>query len=123
MSYSITTSPDGKYVILKIQENITAENMIKMIVEAHAFGNSRNLSCYLVDATRCRNTSTVTDNYLFAYEDMKTTPGINLTARVAMLVSPDDHSHDFIETVTQNSGFDTQLFRDHSEAVLFLTRV
>lgn len=36
---------------------------------------------------------------------------------VALLVDPDDHSHDFIEIVARNSGHDFTLFRDHEQVI------
>lgn len=120
MSYSILLSTDEKSIILEINEDITAQNIMKMIIEAHELGEKNKISRYLVDATRAKNISTATENYYFAYENVKTTPGINLNARVAMLVSPNDHSHDFIEIVTRNSGFVTKLFRDRDTAIKFL---
>ena len=48
----------------------------------------------------------------FAYKDMQLAEGIDLNAIVATLVSPDDHSHDFIETVSRNAGLNVTLFTD-----------
>lgn len=120
MPYTIAASEDRKYIILRIEGEITAASIMKMIVEAHAFGDQNHISRYLVDATDARNTSTISENYQFAYENMKMTPGLNLLARISMLVSPEDHSHDFVETVTQNSGFITRLFRNREEAIEYL---
>jgi hypothetical protein len=44
------------------------------------------------------------------------TPEIDKTALVAVLVRPDDHSHDFVETVARNSGLRVTLFRDRERA-------
>ena len=122
MSHSISTSEDGKYIILEIIGDITAEIIMKMIIEAHAIGEKQGISRYLVDGTQARNVSTITDNYQFAYDNMKSTPGINIHARVAMLVSLDDHSHDFVETVTQNAGFNAKMFRDRTQAIEYLRK-
>ncbi len=120
MPHTIKVSDDAAYVILEITGEITSHNIMGMIIEAHALGGARGISRYLVDATHARNTSTITENYSFAYEDVGAVPGIDPNARVAMLVSPEDHSHDFIETVTLNSGYNTRLFRDRDAAVHFL---
>jgi hypothetical protein len=47
-------------------------------------------------------------------------PGINQKARTAMLVSPNDHSHDFIEALFRDSGADVTLFHDRDLAVWHL---
>ncbi|MBW1814413.1 MAG: hypothetical protein JRJ39_12290 [Deltaproteobacteria bacterium] len=75
---------------------------MKQNLEAHTLGGKLGINRYLVDVTESRNTDSVMESYDFAYEDMKNTEGIDLYARVALLVSPGDHSHDFIETVTTN---------------------
>lgn len=120
MPHTITVSEDASYVILEITGEITSHNIMGMIMESHALGRARGITRHLVDATHARNTSTVTENYRFAYKDAGAIPGLDPDARVAMLVSPEDHSHDFIETVTQNSGYNTRLFRDRKAAVDYL---
>jgi len=72
---------------------------------------------YLLDATDARNTESVMDGYDFAYRDMQVVDGIDPRARVALLVAPEDHSHDFIETTSKNAGFDVTLFRDAPSAL------
>ena len=61
-------------------------------------------------------------SYRFAHDDMKRTPAIDTSAVVAVLVSPGDHSHDFIETVSRNSGLNVTLFTDRERAVAHLLR-
>ncbi len=51
---------------------------------------------------------------------MQETPGIDKYAHVAVLVSPDDHSHDFVEVVARNSGLNVTLFRDLAAAIKHL---
>jgi hypothetical protein len=67
-------------------------------------GRKMGINKYLVDVTKARNTDTVLGNYEFAYTDMKKTEGIDKYARVAVLVSPEDHSHDFVEIVARNAA-------------------
>ena len=120
MSYSIEPSEEGKYIILKHWGELTSVLAMERNLEAHALGAELGISRYLVDGTESRNVDTVTKTYKFAYEDMKIPPGINQNARIAMLVSPDDHSHDFVETVARNSGLNMNLFRDMDAAVQHL---
>lgn len=117
-----TVSADGKYIIQKIVGEINAEIALKYNLEAHALGRELGIRRYLSDLTECRNTDTVFDNYDFAHHDMPITPGIDRFARVAVLVDPDDHSHDFVETVAQNAGLDVTLFYSRAAAIQHLTR-
>ena len=51
---------------------------------------------------------------------MRQMEGIDIQAKVATLVSPNDHSHDFMETVSRNAGLQVRIFTDPVEAKQFL---
>jgi len=122
MSYSIKPSENGKYIILKHWGEIDRELTTQRNLEAHALGAKLGITRHLVDLTEARHVDTVMNTYEFAYEDMQFLPGINKNARVAVLVSPDDHSHDFVETVTRNAGQNVTLFRDREAAIQHLLK-
>lgn len=122
MSYSIKPSEDGKYIILKHWGNINRELATQRNLEAHALGAKLGIARHLVDLTEAQHVDTVMNTYEFAYEDMQFLPGINKNARVAILVSSDDHSHDFVETVTRNAGQNVTLFRDREAAIQHLLK-
>jgi hypothetical protein len=120
MEHRIEPSEQGDYIVLKVVGELDGATMIKCIIEAHAKGIEMGVKRYLVDATEARNIDSVLGNYDFAYSDMKTTPGIDKSARVAGLVSPTDHSHDFVETLLLNAGLTFRLFTDPDAALGFL---
>ncbi len=92
-----------------------------MIKEALALGEELGLNCYLTDVTEARNEDTATSNYNYAYSEMpKVRGGERSKSRVASLVHPADHSHDFVETVSRNAGIDVRLFTDLDKALKFL---
>ncbi len=122
-SYTISLSDDESYIILKILGKQTAELAMKQNLEAHAFGDELGIGRYLVDATEAVNVDSTLENYSFAYTDMQTPTGINKAAIVALLVSPDDHSHDFIETVSRNVGLNVTIFRDRELAIHHLLTI
>jgi hypothetical protein len=119
MSYTINLSEDGRYIILKHWGEINGEIAMKRIQEAHKLGAELRVTRHLVDLTEARSIDSITKAYKYAYEDMKT---IGLNACVAMLVSPEDHSHDFVETVLRNTGHDVTLFRDREAAINHLVK-
>jgi hypothetical protein len=119
MTYSIIASEDKKYITVKVVGNISRLLAIQYNLEAHALGKELEIDCFLLDFTECRNTDTVMRNYKYVYDDMKN-PGINQEARTAMLVSPNDHSHDFIESLFRDAGADVTLFQDRDLAVWHL---
>ena len=121
MTYSITASDDKKYIIVKVIGNISRLLAIQYNLEAHALGKELGIDRFLLDFTECRNTDTVLRNYKYVYDDMKN-PGINQSARTAMLVSPNDHSHDFIEALFRDARIDVTLFYDRDLALWHLTQ-
>jgi hypothetical protein len=120
MSYSITVSEDGSYIILTVSGEYHRRLAMQYNLETHALGKELGIDRFLLDMTESRNVESVTSKYVFAYEDMQNAPEINRRARVALLVNPDDHSHDFIVTVTRNSGLDVTLFTDRQLAIQHL---
>lgn len=100
---------------------MTRQVGMELNIKTHALGKKLGINRYLVDVTEARNVDNTFDKYNFAYKDMKDMPEINRQARVALLVSPGDHSHDFIETVSRNTGLDVTLFTDRQMAIEYLT--
>ncbi len=120
MNYTLTPSADGTFITIKTKGDITRQSAMKMNLEAHALGQKLNIRRYLVDVTESRNTDSVANNYDFAYTDMTQTGQFDRSAIVANLVSPHDHSHDFVETVARNAGLHVRMFTDPKEAMQFL---
>jgi len=120
MDYTITPSSNGKYIILKVKGTFRRPNIVPVILEAHALGMKLHIRGYLSDMTEAKNVDTNIENYEFAYTDMRKTEGIDKFARIATLVRPDDHSHDFVETVGVNTGMNFKIFTDRDEAVKFV---
>lgn len=121
MSYTLAPSKDGKYIIMKVTGDIDSNTAMANNIEAHSLGKKLGINRYLVDFTKSRNVEPIADSYKFAYEDMKT-PLIDKSARVAVIIDPKDHSHDFIETVLQNSGHSIKLFTDKKLAKKYLLK-
>jgi len=122
MSYEINLSEDGKYIITKHWGEITSDLVIQRTLKAHALGKKLGITRHLMDVTEARNIDSILETYEFAYKDIGDVSGINMRVRVAVLVSPEDHSHDFVETVTRNAGQDITLFRDRELAIKHLLK-
>jgi hypothetical protein len=121
MAYSITVSDDEKYIVLKATGMIGRQLAMKYNLEAHALGKEKGLERFLLDFTECRNSDTVLRNFKYVYDDMQD-PGIIQSACTALLVSPTDHSHDFIEALFRDAGADFTLFHDRELAVAHLLK-
>jgi hypothetical protein len=120
MSHTIVPSEDKKYIMLTFEREINRGIAMKQFKEAHVLGRKLGIDRYLVDVTAARNTDTTMGQYSFAYDDLHQAEEIDRHARVAVLVSPDDHSHDFIETVTRNAGWQVKFFTDRAKALAHL---
>jgi hypothetical protein len=121
MTYSIKASNDERYIIVKVVGTISRQLALAYNLEAHALGKELDISKFLLDFRECKNTDTVLRNYKYVYEDMQN-PGINQSARTAMLVGPDDHSHDFIEALFRDAGADFTMFHDLNLALRHLLK-
>lgn len=121
MTCTISVASDNKYILLKFHGDVTRQSAGKYILEAHELGRKLCINEYLVDMTESRNVDPVIENYEYVHVDMEQ-PAILKTARVALLVSPEDHSHDFIVTVFRNAGHNIKLFTDRSEAIHHITK-
>jgi hypothetical protein len=122
MSYQIFPSEDRKYIVLKHQGEINGEIAMVRVQEAHRLGTELGIAQYLADLTEARNVDSVSKSFKYAYKDAKNSPETNLNMRVSMLVSPEDHTHDFVETVLRNAGHNVTLFRDRALAIKHLLK-
>ena len=119
MGYTISVSEDGKYLRVQVNEPMTRKLAGRIGQEMNATGAEHNLKCYLYDLRNAPNVESPATNYFFAHED---TVALRLdkSVRSAILVSPDDRSHDFAETVLLNAGYNVRLFGDEAAAIAWL---
>jgi len=68
-----------------------------------------------LDVRGMPNIANPSDQYRLSYEDMRTF-GLAKTSRIAILVGADDRSHNFIETVFRNAGYNCRLFVNEDDA-------
>jgi hypothetical protein len=121
MKYKISAAASGKYVVCEVLEPVTTEFALEFgkatADESHRLGINRQL----YDVRTVRNVSSVYHNYDFAYKDM-----VNLELehdnRAAILVDPTDRTHDFVEVVSRNAGYNVKVFIDEKVAIEWLER-
>lgn len=120
MNYTITVSETGDYILIVLLGNVDGEIAMQYTIESHKLGNELGITKFLVDARKAINVQMVGDNYNFAAKEISEKPSFDRRAKVACLVSPEDHSHDFIETVLRNNGHNFTLFRNMDKAISHL---
>lgn len=102
---------------------MTRELAGALAAEVTLLAEKHRITGYLYDLRQSRNVETLTANYQFTHEDMqKMDVTIKRHARVALLTSPDDDSHDFVELVSRNAGYLVRQFKDQDEAIAWLQR-
>ncbi|MDY6824365.1 MAG: STAS/SEC14 domain-containing protein [Thermodesulfobacteriota bacterium] len=119
MDYEVSVSSCNTYVCCRVKGDFTAEEARIFTMDAENLSREKGIKRFLFDMRRGRNASSIFRNYEYAYNDMHEM-GVTRSARSAMLVGPEDKSHDFVETVCQNAGYNVRLFRDEQEAIEWL---
>jgi hypothetical protein len=119
MRFQISLAESGKYVVCKVFEPITTEFALEFGKATADFSHAQRLSRQLYDCRLVRNIDSVYHNYDFAYKDM-----VNLELehgnRAAILVDVTDRSHDFVEIVSRNAGYNVRVFADCDQAIAWL---
>ncbi len=119
MGYTIEVSESRKFLRVRPDRPITAELARQWAPELQELGRRHGIQRYLFDARSLPNVSSVTQNYTFAYKDADTLK-LQRDVRSAILVSPDDASHNFVEIPMDNAGYSVRIFTDECAAVKWL---
>lgn len=119
MGFEITISESGKYLVIRVSGEITVELARQFSIEAAVQGDKHHLQRFLFDVREAPNVESMMRNYMYVTEDMEDL-NLSRTVRSAILTSPEDRSHDFIETAIRNAGYNVRLFTDREAAVAWL---
>jgi hypothetical protein len=119
MKYELSLAASGKYVICQVFEPVTTEFALEFGKAAVDASHQHRVYRQLYDVRAVRNVASVHHNYDFAYKDMERLE-LDNTNRAAILVDPTDRSHDFVEIVSRNAGYNVRVFIDMHRAVAWL---
>lgn len=120
MHYSIKLADNNDYIAMKVYGPMNRQIVMEMFMESCTLGKEHGIKKFFMNLTDAINDDSTTDQYHLANTDLATADFVDRTAKVAALVAPNDHSHDFIETVIRNVGFNLRLFRKREDAMEFL---
>jgi hypothetical protein len=120
MPYSMSLTENDTIIVIKIFGIADVQKSFDYAKEIHDYAFKVGIKKLLIDCTESENTDTVTNIYRFAYEYMGKLSDFCFQIRIALWVSPDDHSHDFMETVFINTGYRIKLFRNREKAMEYL---
>ncbi len=119
MSYTLTISENGRYIICRVTGPMTVEVAQAFGRDMDRVSRTQNIKRFLTDVRKAPNTSSASQNYGFAYQDMKDMK-FQRDVRSAILADPADTTHDFLETAAYNAGYTVRVFHDEDSAIAWL---
>lgn len=105
--------------MVRVEGDLNATGMRAISEAARDRSAAEGMDRFLFDLRAARNVESISASYQYAYRDMPAMQ-ISRSARSAVLVSPGDHSHDFMETLCRNAGYNVSIFTNANEAVAWL---
>jgi hypothetical protein len=119
MKYKIAISKDGTYIRIRVFEAITGEMERNFAQNAIKDARRWKTNKFLVDVRGTLNITSSLEKYLFGYKDMNQF-GLDRVSGIAVLADANDKSHDFIETVFLNAGYQCRIFPNEEAALKWL---
>jgi hypothetical protein len=121
MDFDLTLAPDRSYAILTNHRDVTLQSAQERQRAMQAFATAHNVWRFLIDTREMRFTGGIIGLYTFG-RDTLPNEGFDFKWKVALVTSPNDDSHDFLETVCQNVGYQVRVFNHYDEARTWLCR-
>lgn len=121
MEYRVSIAPVRKYIIVFVDGPMTTELAVLVGKEANALALENGITSLLYDLRNSRNVQDGFKNYEFGYIAAGAI-GFNKSFKFALLTDPEDHSHELIETVMVNNGYNVKIFNSETDAVNWLNR-
>ena len=120
MPFIVQLSEDNTYILVTVTGQVDTRTAMEFSFEAHRTAREKGLLLLLIDLSGSRNIQSEFENYDMINRDLDGNPNIDRRVKVALLVAPEDHSHDFTETVARSDGYNVSLFRCREDAISFL---
>jgi len=99
---------------------ITSEVAKEYFIQGHIRGKENNINKYLIDLTKANFNGSLMSVYQLAHNDLRRNKFIDHKAITALLVNPNDHSHDHMAIIAQNNGQHVKIVNDRDAAISFL---
>jgi hypothetical protein len=119
MSFKITISENGKYIIGKVEGRLNREIAQQLAKEYVKLITSTGIKRILNDVRGVPDAMGILNGYEYAYKDVNTL-GLPRDIRAAIVADEDDFSHDFQEIVARNAGYILKVFHSFEQAVDWL---
>ncbi len=119
MDYTVRIAANGKYVETLLHSPVTKDLALQSQADANELAARHDLDRFLVDVRGMPKLISSLEDVVVAKELPQT--GLSLLSRIAVLRSPNDNQHDFIETTAQNRGIILRVFKDEDAAIAWLS--
>lgn len=119
MNIETTITASRRYLVCRANVPITAEVARQIAAETEKLSDESGIQSRLIDVRNRPNISSVSSNYDLAYNDLDHLE-IKRNSRVAVLVSPEDKTHDFALLAIRNAGFNVRKFTEEAAAIAWL---
>ena len=119
MDYELSVSEDRRYLNLRLY--VPMSNKLSRII-AHAMADlskQTDIERFFFDLRGAVCEEDMLSIYTMAYEDLEKI-GPSRSHMSAFLTDLDDNSHDFMETLLRNAGFNVKQFKDRETALTWL---
>lgn len=111
MPIELSLVDSGKYQYVRVSGPITPEISHQIALRTEAFADETGVKSVLFDLRDSRNVSSVAENYDLAYKELEELD-IKRSTKAALLLSPDDCSHDYVVIALRNAGYNARKFID-----------
>lgn len=115
MDFELCLAPDGGHAILKNYADVTHASAVVHQRAMQAFSDEHRVTRFLIDTRGKQWLGGPIDLYTFVRSTLPA-EGYDRHWRVALVTSPDDNSHDFLETVSHNVGYHVMVFKSLDKA-------
>jgi len=119
MKYKISLSEDRTHIRIRVFEAITGDMEREFAEKAIKEAKHHKIHKYLIDVRQAPNVSFISEQFLLSYKDMDRM-SLDRRSKLAVLAEVEDTSHNFIETVFRNAGYNCHLFVDEDSALKWL---
>jgi hypothetical protein len=119
MDFKLCLATDGGHAIVTNYADVTLPSAVQRQRAMQAFSDEHKVTRFLIDTRGKRFVGGPVELYTFIRKTLLV-EGYDVSWRVALVTSPDDNSHDFLETASQNAGYQVMVFKDFKNAQIWL---
>jgi hypothetical protein len=111
MQYKLNMMEGRPWIYVRVYDPMTKALALDVLKDAARQAAKQGVCNLLIDARGTPSVKTTVEDYDIAYYRLQEL-GFTRDSKSAILVDPDDKTHDFFETCTMNAGYNWRIFSD-----------